>query len=148
MKSVQAFTDAAREDPESVGIQVGFYQLKKQMSAKSALAVLVDPANRMRSVVTVPEGFTVDQIVATLAKNTDFSKKQFEKVLANPADIGLPAYAEGNAEGYLFPATYELPPNATPKSILTADGGALEPGRRGGRPRGQRPRSWATRPQS
>ena len=102
-----------------MGIQVGFYRLKKQMSAEAALAVLVDPANRMRSVVTVPEGFTVDQIVATLAKNTDFSKKQYEKVLANPSDIGLPAYAEGNAEGYLFPATYELPPNATPKSILT-----------------------------
>ena len=119
VKSVQAFNDAAREDPASVGIQVGFYRLKKQMSAEAALAVLVDPANRMRSVVTVPEGFTVDQIVATLAKNTDFSKKQYEKVLANPSDIGLPAYAEGNAEGYLFPATYELPPNATPKSILT-----------------------------
>jgi UPF0755 protein len=119
VKSVQAFTDAAREDPKSVGIQVGFYRLRKQMSAGSALAVLVDPANRMRSVVTVPEGFTLDQIVATLAKKTDFSKKQYEKVLADPSSIGLPSYAKGNAEGYLFPATYELPPDATPRSILT-----------------------------
>jgi UPF0755 protein len=119
VKSVQAFTEAARQDPESVGIQVGFYQLRKQMSAKSALAVLVDPANRMRSVVTIPEGFTVDQIVATLARKTDFSKKQYDRVLANPASIGLPAYAKGDAEGYLFPATYELPPNSTPRSILT-----------------------------
>ena len=119
VKSVQAFTDAARKDNKSVGIQVGFYEMKKQMSAKSALAVLVDPANRMRSVVTIPEGYTLDQIVATLAKKTDFSKKQYTKVLADPSSIGLPAYAKGNAEGYLFPATYELPPNSTPKSILT-----------------------------
>jgi UPF0755 protein len=119
VKSVEAFTDAARKDSRSVGIQVGFYELRKQMSASAALAVLVDPANRMRSVVTVPEGFTVDQIVATLAKKTDFSRKQYEKVLARPDSIGLPSYAGGNAEGYLFPATYELPPNATPRSILT-----------------------------
>ena len=118
VKSVQAFTDAARQDPKSVGIQVGFYELKKKMSAKSALAVLVDPKNRMRSVVTIPEGYTVDQIVATLAQKTKFSKRQFNLVLRDPSKIGLPSYAQGNAEGYLFPATYELPPNATPKSIL------------------------------
>jgi len=119
VKSVEAFTDAARKDSKSVGIQVGFYKMKKQMSAEAALAVLVDPENRSRSVVTIPEGFTVDQIVATLAKKTKFSKKQYTKVLDNPSSIGLPSYAKGNAEGYLFPATYELPPNSTPKSILT-----------------------------
>jgi UPF0755 protein len=118
VKSVEAFTEEARNDPESVNIQVGFYELRKQMSAEAALAVLVDPQNRMRSVVTVPEGYTVKQIVATLAAKTDFSKKDFNRVLRRPASLGLPAYADGNAEGYLFPATYELPPNATPKSIL------------------------------
>ena len=119
VKSVEAFTDAARKDSRSVGIQVGFYEMKKQMSAAAALEVLVDPANRMRSVVTIPEGLTVDQIVATLVKKTKFSRKQYDRVLANPDAIGLPSYAGGNAEGYLFPATYELPPNATPRSILT-----------------------------
>jgi UPF0755 protein len=118
VKSVEAFTEEARNDPESVNIQVGFYELRKQMSAEAALAVLVDPKNRMRSVVTVPEGYTVKQIVATLAAKTDFSKKDFNRVLRRPAALGLPAYADGNPEGYLFPATYELPPNATPKSIL------------------------------
>ena len=119
VKSVEAFTDAARQDPKSVGIQVGFYKMKKQMSAESALAVLVDPQNRSRSVVTIPEGYTLDQIVATLAKKTEFSKKQFTRVLDDPSSIGLPSYAKGNAEGFLFPATYELPPNSTPRSILT-----------------------------
>jgi UPF0755 protein len=106
-------------NPESTGIQVGFYEMKQQMSAEAALEVLLDTGNMVQSAVTVPEGYTVEQIVDTLAKNTDFSKRQFDKVLRRPASIGLPAYAKGNPEGYLFPATYMLPPDADPKSILT-----------------------------
>ena len=41
--SVDAFTAAAREDAASVNIQVGFYDLNEEMSAQSALAVLVNP---------------------------------------------------------------------------------------------------------
>lgn len=118
VKSAEAFIDAARNDPRAVGIQVGFYQLKHKMSAKAALGVLVDPHNLMQSAVTIPEGYTVAQIVAKLAKETDFSKHDFEKVLARPATIGLPSYAGGKPEGYLYPATYMIPPNATPRSIL------------------------------
>ena len=119
VKSVEAFTEEARNNPESVGIQVGFYELRKQMSAESAMAILVDPGNRVRNTVTIPEGYTVKQIVATLAKNTDFSARQYNRVLQDPSKIGLPDYARGNPEGFLFPATYELPPNATPRSVLT-----------------------------
>ncbi len=120
VKSVRAFADAARDDPKSVGIQVGFYRLRKQMSAEAALALLVDPKNRVRNAVTVPEGLRVDQIVALLAKRTSFSVRQFERVLARPGQLGLPSYARDRPEGYLFPATYELAPDATPRSILTA----------------------------
>lgn len=120
VKSTDAFTDAARDDARSVGIQPGFYQLKRHMSAVSALAVLVEPSNRMRDVVTIPEGLRVDQIVALLVKKTKFTTKQYDAALARPRTLGLPSYARGNAEGYLFPATYELLPNSTPTSILSA----------------------------
>jgi UPF0755 protein len=120
VKSADAFTDAARGDPRSVQIQAGFYELKGQMSAKAALALLLDPNNRVRTVITIREGLRVDQIVDLLVKRTRFSERQFEKVLARPAQLGLPSYARGNAEGYLFPATYELDPDATPRTILSA----------------------------
>ncbi len=119
VKSAQAFIDVARKDPRSVGIQVGFYQLKHKMSAKNALGVLVNPDNLVQSAVTIPEGLTVKQIVAKLAQGSDFSRRAFRKVLDKPARIGLPGYAHGNPEGYLYPATYMLPPNATPRSILS-----------------------------
>ncbi len=118
VKSAEAFTDAARDDPKSVGIQVGFYRLRKQMSAASALGVLVRPANLIRTVLTVPEGLRVDQIVDLLVKRTSFKRSAYEALLASPKRIGLPSYARGNPEGYLFPATYELSPDATPRSIL------------------------------
>lgn len=123
VKSVDAFTEAANDDPDgSRGIQVGTYQLKKQMKASDALAILVDPANASATStkVVVPEGLRVVDIVERLAKQTDFSKKQFEKALADPGQLGLPDYAEGNAEGYLFPATYEFGPKLKPADMLKA----------------------------
>jgi UPF0755 protein len=118
VKSREAFTDAAVENPESRGIQVGFYELKHKMPAAAALEVLVDPENLIQSAVTIPEGWTVDQIVAELARETDFSRKEFRRELDRPGKLGLPEYAGGEVEGYLFPATYQIRPNATPRSIL------------------------------
>jgi UPF0755 protein len=120
VKSTGAFVDAARKDPKSVGIQVGFYEMRHRMSASSALALLVQPDNRIRKVVTVPEGLRTDQVVDLLVRKTRFSRRQFDQVLAAPGRLRLPSYAKGNAEGYLFPATYELTPDATPRSILRA----------------------------
>ncbi len=118
VKSVDAFVDAATNDERSRGIQVGFYELAKQMAAAKALEVLVNPDNLIRAQVTIPEGLTVEQVVERLAKGTDFKAAQFNRVLAKPKRLGLPPYAEGAVEGYLFPATYEIKPDATPASIL------------------------------
>ncbi len=117
--SVQAFINAANGEPGSSSIQVGFYEVRKEMAAADALDILLDPANIIRDTVTVPEGLRVADIVDVLAKNTDFSKAQYQKVLASPDRIGLPDYAEGNPEGYLFPSTYDIGPDATPLSILS-----------------------------
>ncbi len=118
VKSVEAFTEAAAEDPASRGIQVGFYELRKRMSATDALAVLVDPDNLVQSMVTIPEGLRVEDTVAALAKATGIPVRAFQRVLEEPDTIGLPAYARGSAEGYLFPATYNLPPNANATTVL------------------------------
>jgi UPF0755 protein len=120
VKSVEAFVNAANANPESKSIQVGFYEMRLQMKAEDALELLIDPSNAVAAAITIPEGLRVVDIVALLAKNTDFSKKQFEKALADPAKLGLPDYADGNPEGYLFPATYEFGPNLKPLDMLKA----------------------------
>ena len=118
--SVQAFINAATAEPDSSGIQVGFYQFKKEMAAADAVDILLDPENILKDTITIPEGLRVVDIVEVLVKNSDFSKQQFQSVLDNPDKLGLPDYAEGNPEGYLFPSTYDFGPDATPTSMLVA----------------------------
>ena len=120
VKSVDAFVDAAAEEPRSIGIQVGFYELRKRMAASEALSVLIDKDNLIQSTVTIPEGLRVEDTVAALAKGTDIPVRAFERALDRPQSIGLPDYARGNAEGYLFPATYTFPPNADATDMLSA----------------------------
>lgn len=119
VKSVAAFTDAFEANEDATSIQVGFYELQRQMRAEDAIAVMVDPDNLIQTIVTIPEGLRVVDIVHRLAEATDFPARRFREVLASPGPIGLPAYADGNAEGYLFPATYAFPPKSTPTTILT-----------------------------
>jgi UPF0755 protein len=115
VKSVEAFTDAARENPESRSIQVGSYRLKLELPAKTALSMLLDSDNRLAISVTIPEGFTVDQIVERIASDTKFSRDQLETALKQ---LRLPDYAAGNPEGFLFPATYQIGPDTTASSLL------------------------------
>ena len=117
VKSVDAFISAANENPDAAGIQVGYYQLQKEMRAEDALAVLVDPKNIVKTTVAIPEGLRVTDVVDVLAKKTGFKKAAFEKALKDPS-IGLPAYAKGNPEGYLFPATYAFGPKDQPVDMI------------------------------
>lgn len=119
VKSVGAFTGAAGDEPRATGIQVGFYELKKEMKAEDALAILIEPDNLVQNTVTIPEGLRVTDVLDILAEQTDFDRAAYEKALRQPAKLGLPAYAKGNPEGYLFPATYTIGPKDTPATILT-----------------------------
>jgi UPF0755 protein len=116
--SVDAFIDAAGANPQSGNIQAGYYKLAKEMKASDVVNVLVDPDNLVTTTVAIPEGFTVRQIVDRLVKGTGFKKAEFEQALQDPQALGLPAYAKGNPEGYLFPATYSFGPEEKPADML------------------------------
>lgn len=118
--SVDAFVEAANASPDWSNLQAGYFALKKEMAADDVVEILVDPANMVTDRVTIPEGLRVVEIVDILAKKTKYKKSDFEKVLAKPGSLGLPDYAEGNPEGYLFPATYDFGPDATPETMLAA----------------------------
>ena len=118
VKSVGAFSDAARADSRSRGIQVGYYLLKKQMKAGDALAVLVNPKNLVQAALTIPEGYRVKDIVKAIDAKTDIKAAQVQAALKDPSALGLPAEANGNPEGYLFPATYAVVPGETAVQLL------------------------------
>lgn len=113
--SVDAFINASNNKNT---IQVGYYQLKKKMSADEAFKVLDDPGNIIKNTVTIPEGLREVDIVALLAAKTKYSVSDFDTALKNTAALGLPSYANGNAEGYLFPSTYGFGPTEKPIDML------------------------------
>lgn len=116
--SVDSFTRAAAENPDSSGIQPGFYTLKLQMKSADAIKFLLDPTSRVVNKVVIPEGKRASWILDTLASKTGIARTDFDAVLSNPGSLGLPDYAKGNVEGFLFPATYDFPPNANAELIL------------------------------
>ena len=117
--SRQAFFEVAANDPRSTGLQPGFYALRLQMSARAAFELLLDPSSRVVGNVTIPEGRNVAQTLALLAEKTEIPLADYQAAAQDPAALGLPDYAQGQLEGFLFPATYEVPPNATAASVLT-----------------------------
>lgn len=120
VETAAAFRDEAAQNPDSLGIQVGFYELKREMAAEDALERMIDPKNLVQDSVTIPEGFRIDQIVDRVAAETKISRKSLTRTLMRPQSIGLPASAKGNPEGYLFPETYAVRPNETARSLLGA----------------------------
>ncbi|EGD44411.1 aminodeoxychorismate lyase [Nocardioidaceae bacterium Broad-1] len=116
VESVDAFIDAA--NAEGLTVQVGFYPLKKQMKAADVVEILANPDNIDTINVTITEGSRAKAIYKVLAEKTKTKPADFKKAAEDTEAIGLPDYAKGNVEGYLFPATYAFPPDATPTEML------------------------------
>ncbi|MQA01360.1 MAG: endolytic transglycosylase MltG [Streptosporangiales bacterium] len=118
VKSAKAFEEAANENPDSYKVQPGHYQLRKRMAAKLALNRLLDPSAKVQWQITIPEGMRASKVGELLAKKTDIPLSKFHAAAKQPDKLGLPPSANDKIEGYLFPATYLFPPNATATSIL------------------------------
>ena len=115
--SARAFSNAAKANPRGNALQPGYYQVHRHMKASLALALLLNPSSRQQTKITIPEGMRAAQIIALLGKETG-DLKGYEQAFAHPAGLGLPPYAHGKPEGYLFPATYEVQPKTSPTGVL------------------------------
>jgi UPF0755 protein len=137
IESTRAFTNAAEAAPAAgggSGLEAGYYQLHSHMQASLAYSALLNPKNLVQTVVTIPEGKRVSQILTILAAHTKISLAQYETAAKDTAALGLPSYAGtsaagvklpvtvpyGKLEGYLFPATYAITPHETALQILQA----------------------------
>ena len=119
VKSAEAFVDVARDDERALRIQPGWYRLRLRMEARLALELLLDPKSRLRSRVTIPEGTTVERTLQLIARGVDgVSLASLRAAADNPAALGLPAYAKGRLEGFLFPATYDFEPGTSAVEVL------------------------------
>jgi uncharacterized YceG family protein len=116
--SSRALVLAAEHSSNSNELEPGYYRLHKHMNAQLAWNLLLSPSARVQLKVTIPEGWRESQIVTALGKQSGISASDYTKALKDTSALGLPSYAKGNPEGYLFPATYEIPPHSTATSVL------------------------------
>ncbi|MET9512313.1 endolytic transglycosylase MltG [Streptomyces flavidovirens] len=123
VKSSGAFVSAATANPKSQGIQPGVYPMKKEMSGKAAVDLMINPSNLnalivkegQRNVVVYEE---IDKKLKVDRGTTeDVAKKEFK-------DLGLPEWANDDPdikdplEGFLYPSRYDIGGKSTPKSVL------------------------------
>ena len=97
---------------------------------------MIDPEARITDKLLLREGLRFTQSIETISEATGISKKKLVAA-AEGGKIGLPKYAEDNAEGFLFPATYELEKGESATEVLSRLVDRWERG--GGRPRASRP---------
>ena len=119
VKSADTFTKYARSRPdEAARIQAGTYNLRTEISAQSAFDRLLDPANIVRNMMRIPEGLRLSEALAQISERTKIPQEELQAVIDDPAELGLPEWAGGKAEGFLYPETYEIGADPTALSVL------------------------------
>lgn len=127
VKSPGAFVNATMANPAATQIGPGTYKLRKQMSGKAALDLMLDPASRVVDGFTVKEGWQTFRIYKELSAAYDIPVEDFEDAAKDTEDLGIDAswYARNDGkkaakglEGFLYPATYEFDKSMSPKEML------------------------------
>ncbi len=116
--SDSAFLDAARGNDKSQTIGPGRYTLRREMSGEGALALMLDPQSRADSRLVLPEGLRLNQSIQTTAQATGIPTESLDESLKKSAELGLPAWADGQPEGMLFPASYDLAGDETADDVV------------------------------
>jgi uncharacterized YceG family protein len=97
----------------------GSYTLAAGMSYGDAIDALSTPPVKRTVTITIPEGLSrreVDPLVRDAGVGGSYLDASLRSPLLDPADYG--AEDARNLEGFLFPATYELPRSPTAAQLI------------------------------
>ncbi|MGF1663627.1 MAG: endolytic transglycosylase MltG, partial [Kineosporiaceae bacterium] len=112
-----AFVGAAEDNPDGGSIQAGTYTLQENMPAADAVAAMLDGDSQVRDLLTVPEGQIAARTVEAVAEYRGVPVQEAQAALQQ---VTLPASADGDPEGFLFPDSYEFPADDTLVQIFQA----------------------------
>ncbi|GAA1261333.1 hypothetical protein GCM10009609_25270 [Pseudonocardia aurantiaca] len=146
--SVEAFVKASENDSRVRSVQPGYYQLRQEMSAASAVALLLDPAARVGQLeirggvqlddTRAPDGTVAPGVLTLISQATCGKHDGVEQCLSadelrtamtdtDPAALGVPEWAldavnaadpKRRLEGLLVPGRYDVPPNTPAVDVL------------------------------
>jgi UPF0755 protein len=123
VKSVDAFVAAQQSNPEGKSIQDGVYTLQKQMSAESAVELMLSPKSRDNLIIA--EGKRNADVYRLIDKRLGVkggttaavAEKDYKK-------LGLPSWALNHPnvkdplEGFLYPSSYGVSKGQKPEAVL------------------------------
>ncbi|MEU6121886.1 endolytic transglycosylase MltG [Streptomyces sp. NPDC047123] len=123
VKSVDAFVSAQGKHPDGQSIQAGVYVLKKQMSAESAVQLMLNPKSRNNLII--PEGRRNAWVYAQIDKRLELKKGTTKTVAEKDwKTLGLPSWANAGKdikdplEGFLYPSSYPVAKGQKPEDVL------------------------------
>ena len=111
--SADPFVSYVDTSKNPTGLQPGEFKLHKHMGNAQAWAMLTDSKNRVNSRVTIPDGLPTSKILPLLAKESHLPLSDFQAAIKETSKLGLPSWANGNPEGFLYPDTYFPVPGVT-----------------------------------
>ena len=123
IRSGWMFRLLARTQQDDFKLYVGDYYVTPMMSPEEIIKRLTKGTALLDSIrVTIPEGYTTEQIIELLVQKGMGSKAEFMKVITEgtfPYDF-LKNAPKGShrLEGFLSPNTYEIPKNSSPRAVI------------------------------
>lgn len=121
IKNALAFRLAAKFQGLDNSLQAGEYAISPDMSVRRILTIMSQGQTAYQQ-ITIPEGYTVDQIADLLAEKKLADAEKFKELAK---DFALFAYmtphddTKYRAEGFLFPDTYRVPKGMSEEELLT-----------------------------
>ena len=100
-------------------IRAGEYELSAAMPPRQILQKLVSGKVRLHR-ITIPEGYTLQQIAAVVQTSGLCSAAKFSAAAANLPLMAAQGISAENLEGYLYPDTYFFPRGVTGLEIVRA----------------------------
>ncbi|MEU9333448.1 endolytic transglycosylase MltG [Streptomyces sp. NPDC048290] len=123
VKSVDAFVAAQQSNPDGKSIQDGVYTLQREMSADSALKLMLSPESRSNLIIA--EGKRNAEIYTLIDKRLEVDDGTTAGVAkSNWKELGLPDWAVGHKnvkdplEGFLYPSSYPVAKGQKPEDVL------------------------------
>jgi UPF0755 protein len=110
------FRILARLRDEDAAVRAGEYRFGPHVTQSDVLHALVTGGAQVATWVTIPEGFTAEQIAARLQGNGLGSSSALRKDFMQER-LTVEGARTKTLEGFLFPSTYLMPLGAAPEQI-------------------------------
>ncbi|MFJ5777960.1 endolytic transglycosylase MltG [Streptomyces sp. NPDC093094] len=123
VRSVDAFVAAQQRNPDGKSIQDGVYTLQLEMSADSAVELML--SDESRSNLIIAEGKRNVDVYALIDQRLELDEGTTAKIAKEDwKSLGLPGWAQNHKdvkdplEGFLYPSSYAVAKGQKPKDVL------------------------------